>query len=204
MCLAGDAVELGRQLVSSIATYPDADHIVLVANGVGATGSQLADLRALVPATTTASVQLETILHAVSPEQAFKVAWEVLPIGAKVVAFCIRECAVRCDARLIGLSPVQDDKITQRCLIEDCEANYHRFLCVDANNLGSRLSLTVAVVLITCLFVLSPHKWPADSLVSDIVIFVLVLPTGGISPLHAGFVELSGNVSRAPSSRGAV
>lgn len=102
VCLCGSPEEVGRQLVSTTSTYPEADKIVLIANGFGLSGRQLAELRTLVSNQARAPVQLESTLAVVSPEQVLLVAWEVLPVGAKVVAYCIRECEVRSRATACG------------------------------------------------------------------------------------------------------
>lgn len=98
VCLCGSPEEVGRQVVSTTSTYPEADKIILIANGFGLNGQQLAELRTLVSSQARAPVQLESTLAVVSPERALLVAWDVLPVGAKVVAYCIRECEVRSQA----------------------------------------------------------------------------------------------------------
>lgn len=95
VCLCSSPEEVGRQLTSSTSTFPEADKIVLIANGFNLNGQQLAELRVLVPSQTRVPVQLESTLGVVSPEQALLVACEVLPVGAKLVAYCIKKCEVR-------------------------------------------------------------------------------------------------------------
>ena len=95
VCLCSRFGQVGRQLVSTKSTFPEADKIVLIANGFGFNDQQLAELRSLVSSQSGAPVQLESTLGVISPEQALLMAWEVLPPGAKVVAYCIKECEVR-------------------------------------------------------------------------------------------------------------
>lgn len=95
VCLCHSLEELERQLLSALETYPEANKIVLVANGFETKDPHLATLKAFVPSKTAASVQIETSVEAVSPEQVMVAVWETLPDGAKVVAFCITTCEVR-------------------------------------------------------------------------------------------------------------
>lgn len=95
VCLCSSPGQVGRQLVSTTSTFPEADRIILIANGFALIGQQLAELRDLVSSQARAPVHLESTLSVVSPEKALLVAWEVLPVGAKVVAYCITECEVR-------------------------------------------------------------------------------------------------------------
>lgn len=95
VCLCDSPEQVGRQLVSATSTFPEADETVLIANGFGLNAQQLAELRALVFSQARAPVQLESTPGVVSPEQALSVAWAVLPVGAKVVAYCIKKCEVR-------------------------------------------------------------------------------------------------------------
>lgn len=95
VCLCSSFGQVGRQLVATTSTFPEADKIVLIANGFGFNSQQLTELRSLVSSQSGAPVQVESTLNVTSPEQALLVAWEVLPPGAKVVAYCIKECEVR-------------------------------------------------------------------------------------------------------------
>lgn len=96
VCLAGESTRLGERLLSAVATFPDADIVVLIANGFSATKVQLANLRTRLDRDMfNGKVLLQTTPTAESPEQALVAAWDLLlPLGAKLVAYCIESCTV--------------------------------------------------------------------------------------------------------------
>lgn len=95
VCLAGEATGLEERLFSAVATFPDADIVVLMANGFFATTAQMSNLRTRIELEMfTGKVLLQTMPKVESSEQVLQVAWGLLPLGVTLVAYCLESCTV--------------------------------------------------------------------------------------------------------------
>lgn len=95
VCLANGTAELQSRLLSAIATFPEADIVVLVANGFAITEQQVNHLSKPTQEIFHGKLLFESATQAEPPEQALVRIWDLLPVGVKLVAFCIKECEVR-------------------------------------------------------------------------------------------------------------
>lgn len=94
LCVAAGVRELETHLLSAIATFPEADLVLITANGFQPEAGKALDLRRVASKYFRGEVLLYTMPQSVPPYQLVGVLWDILPHGAKDVAFCVKKCQV--------------------------------------------------------------------------------------------------------------
>lgn len=94
VCVCDSLELLEFQLLSALVTFPDADLIVVATNGFEVSKEQSHDLHTSAAEIFQGDVLLHNTLQVGPTESILIIIWDLLPRGAKIVAFCVKECEV--------------------------------------------------------------------------------------------------------------